>query len=148
MLKFVALRLLLTLFFVVAAIFYIRNFQPVNLPEPSRQPASAYSCVVSEEAAKVHDGENGEKNYEEAWIDYVNDDNTVQVTTVDTKLSLLFRASSSWAKCFRKGSMANVTITECNKTPEGECDFSLPHIVYVRTELVNILNWNYSRPAH
>lgn len=99
-------------------------------------------CVVSEEAAQVH-YKNGERNYEESWIDYVNDDNTVQVTTVSTKRSFLFSTSSNKIRCFRKNSIASVTIGECKETREHECDFSLPHIVYVRTEPVQVLNWKY-----
>ncbi|HXK40776.1 MAG TPA: hypothetical protein VJ046_01605 [Candidatus Paceibacterota bacterium] len=48
-----------------------------------KPPSRIDGCAVSEEAAKVHAGENGEENYEEASIRYVNDDNTVQVQTVD-----------------------------------------------------------------
>jgi len=140
--KFVALRFLILLYFVGMAIFIVSNLRPIDLPEPVRQEARADGCVVSEESSQVHYKE-GERNYEEAWIDHVNDDNTVQVTTVDTKLSLLFWIRQSGAKCFRKGSIAQVTIAECSENPEGECDFSLSHNVYIRTEPVQILNWKY-----
>ena len=149
--KFAALRLLLLLFFVTAAIFAIHNFQPVGLPVPSsltikniqEEPLSRTDdCIVSEEAAEVHYKE-GDRNYEEALIDYVNGDSTVQVTTIDTKLSLLFWVPSDVAKCFREGSIAQVTIAECKKNQKGECDFSLAHTVYIRTESVNVLNWKY-----
>ena len=112
-----------------------------------KPPSRIDGCAVSEVAAKVHDGKNGEKNYEEALIQYVNGGNTVQVKTFDTKLALLFEVKPEILKCFRGGSIAPVTIAECKKDKKGECDFSLPHKVYVRTESVVVLNWKYPELA-
>ncbi|MBI4158152.1 MAG: hypothetical protein HY505_00825 [Candidatus Yanofskybacteria bacterium] len=144
MFRFVALRLWFLLFFVTATILLYRNFQSVDLPELIKLSAGADSCIVSEEAARVH---NGEKGFENAWIDLVNDDSTIQVRTIDTKLSLLFRVPLDRVKCFHKNSLAPVTIAECKNNQKGECDFSLPHIVYIGTESVQILNWKYNNSA-
>lgn len=147
MVKLTIVRFALLLALVLMAIFYIRALQLVNLPNPldSLVPINSLghlfktdSCVVSEEAAEVH---NGEKGFENAWIQFVNDDNTVQVQTVDTKLAILFEPKRMI--CFREGSIAPVTVVKCKKGKEGECDFSLLHVVYIRTELVSVLNWKY-----
>lgn len=128
----------------------IRNIQVTDLPSPADldprntddKPISRMDgCIVSEEDAKVHE------KYEDALIQFVNDDSTVQVKTVDTKLAILFEVKPTELICFRKGSITPVTIAECTKNSDDECDFSLPHTVYVRTELVNILNWKYTKPA-
>jgi len=133
-----------SVFFVVAAIFAVRNLQPIDLPEPSSQSASADDCIVSEEAARVH---SGEKGFENARIWFVNEDNTVQVQTFETKLSILFELKPDKIECFNKGWITPVTIVECEKVKRDECDFSLPHTVYVRTEPVSILNWEYAESA-
>ena len=112
-----------------------------------KPPSGIDGCAVGEVAAKIHDGENGEENYEEALIQHVNDDNTVQVQTFDAKLALLFEVKPERLRCFRGGSIAPVTIVKCEKNKEGQCDFSLPHKVYVRTEPVVVLNWNYDKSA-
>ncbi len=153
--KRIVFRLLLVVILLSLIIIKVFNVQ-VASPLTSKDPFMAITmegirtgkplsridgCVVGEVAAKVHGGENGEKNYEEALIQLVNDDNTVQVQTFDTKLVLLFEPKRP--DCFRKGSMAPVTIADCKKDKKGECDFSLPHTVYVRTELVEVLNWKY-----
>lgn len=153
--RFVALRLLLLLLFVTAAIFTIRTLQSTEPPVPpgltlenvQEKPLSRMDgCIISEESASVHYKE-GERNYEEALIQFVNDNNTVQVWTFDTKLTLLFEIKPERLVCFREGSIVPVTITKCKKNREDECDFSLPHTVYVRTEQVRILNWKYFKSA-
>lgn len=148
MVKLPAFRLLLLACFITVVLVVIRVVQlgPVHLPEPVRQESRADGCVVSEEAGGVHYKE-GKKNYEEAWIDYINEDNTVQVSTVDTKLSLLFRVHPNRIKCFRRGSIAHVTISNCKEIQNGKCDFSLPHEAYVRTESVKVIRWRYANPA-
>lgn len=110
-----------------------------------KPPSRIDGCAVSEEGAQVHYQNN--RNFEESFIDHINDDNTIQVTTVDTKLSLLFEVRTDAVKCFRPGSIALVTIAECKEGRKGECDFSLPHTVYIRTEQANVLNWKYSSSA-
>lgn len=138
--KFIVIRLMLLLILVLAAVFYVRVLQLVNLPDSPNPLGKSFktdSCAVSEEAAEVHI----EKGFENAWIQSVNYDGTVQVQTVDTKLAILFEPKR--LECFRKGSLAPVTIVKCKEGKEGKCDFSLPHVIYIRTELVDVLNWKY-----
>lgn len=140
--QFLSLLLFIITAIIVVAISAIHNLQSVNPPEPPGHLARSDDCAVSEEEADVHYKE-GKKNYEEAWVDHVNKDNTVQVSTINTKLSILFQTYSDRIKCFRTGSIVPVTVNECKKIRETECDLSLPHQVYVRTEPVKIIKWKY-----
>lgn len=103
----------------------------------------ADKCTVDPEEAKVH-GEGGEKRYEDAWIQFVNGDNTVQVQTAETRLALFFELKPQDAKCFREGSIAPVTIKKCVRKTGGECDFSLSHEVFIRAKKVDIIAWKYA----
>jgi hypothetical protein len=143
--KLAAFRVVLVLFSIATIIIIFRHFQSADLPDPSRQSARAGGCVISEEAAKTH---NGEKGYENAWIQFVNSDNTVQVQMVDTKLILLFKTRPNYIACYRKGWIVPATIESCVENSDGECDFKLPHTVYVRAEQVGILDWKYPESAH
>lgn len=146
MVKLTIVRFALLLVLVLMAIFYIRAFQLINLLNPPDSLGHSFktdSCVVSEEAAEVH----RKKGFENAWIQFVNDDNTVQVQTVKTKLAILFELQPNKIKCFSEGWIAQVTVAECVKNFKGQCDFSFPYRVYVRTEQVNIINWKYLENA-
>lgn len=137
--KFAAISLLFLLV-LTYLILTLRGYQTGDLPDPPSL-ARADGCVVSPEATKVHE------KYEDAWIQFVNADSTVQVQTVDTKLAILFEVKPDELVYFRKGSITPVTISECVENSDGECDFSMPHTVFVRTELVEILNWKYLNNA-
>lgn len=145
-----ALTRWIVLFFVVFVLFLlnigIRLQRNRDLPDPSIVRAGEGGCIVSEEAAAVH---NREKGHEDAWIRFVNEENDdiVQVETIDTNLVLSFKVGSDDIPCFRKESIAAVTIEECAKNKEERCDFSLPHTVFVRTLLVQIVNWEYLESA-
>ena len=126
------------------AVFLTDSLQWVIAPDLPVSPGPVSrvdGCAVGQKASKVH----GE--YEDALIQFVNDDGTVQVNTFDGKRAILFEVKREKLTCFRKGSIVPVTIKKCAKKPNDECDFSLSHEVYVRTELVEILNWKYHKPA-
>ena len=142
--KLAAFRVVLVLLFVATAMIIFRYLQSADLSDSSRPSARAGGCVISEDAAKTH---NGEKGYENAWIQFVNSNNTIQVQMVDTKLILLFETRPSYIVCYRKGWVVPATIENCVENSDGECDFRLPHTVYVRAEQVNILGWKYSESA-
>lgn len=149
---FLIIRLLLLVFLVVILIFLFLNMAItsslpiVQSPKPrvtAGKPISRTDgCVVDPETAKKVHG-----NYEEAGIQLVNDDNTVKVQTINTRITILFKVVPGELHCFRKSSIAPVTISKCKKNRKGECDFSLPHEVYVRTLPVKVIAWKYSKPA-
>lgn len=157
--KFVSARLSLVVILLSLLPNSVCDAQVIDLSNPEDQftaailegirtgkpPSRIDGCAVSKESAQVHYQNN--RNFKESFIDHINDDNTIQVTTVDTKLSLLFEVRSDAVKCFRPGSIALVTIVECKENKKGECDFSLPHTVYIRTERANVLNWKYASSA-
>lgn len=140
MLKRTATRFFYLLSFLTAVMLIINNVLPVpaELPEPSSSFAARESCVVGSEAARVHD--NG---YENAWIQFVNNDNTVQVKTIDTNLTLAFKVAPNDVACFHENWIAPVTIESCFKIFSSRCNFNLPHIVYVRSQNVKIISWKY-----
>ena len=146
MLKLVVVRLFLLAFIIMMAIILIHILRPTNPPEPAMESTGAPSCVVSEEAAKVH---SGEKGFENAWIQFVNDDNTVQVQTVETKLVILFelKLKPQDVVCFHEEWITPVTIEECVKDSGGQCNFKLPHTVYVASRPVNVVAWKYLESA-
>lgn len=162
MIRLITMRLFF-LFVVVAMLFVTNSYfgkPPIDLPDPPRnfmlKPENPFhdgyllradGCVVNSEAEGAVSAATVHKDSEDAWIQIVNDDNTVQVQGVDSKLTILFEAEPDDARCFRKGSIALVTIVECAKGSNNECDFSLSHSVYVRTEPVNVIAWEYPEPS-
>ena len=142
-----ALRPLFLLFAVMAAIFLNREcaVQPIDLPDPPRIfMKSDKDCMVGAEEAKIH---NGTKSYEDALVQYVNADNTIQIQTYVTRLAMRFRIEPSYVRCFREGWNVPVTIKECVRDSENKCNFNKPHSVFVRTRDVEVINWKYYKPA-
>lgn len=139
----VAFRPLFLLIFVAVVILFTRDCvaQPIDLPDPPKVLVRTEGCIVGSEEAKVHE------KYENARIQFVNDDNSIQTISIDSKLALLFKVRPRSVVCFHEGSIVPVTVVKCEKDQEGECNFNLPHIVYVRTELAEVLNWKYTKPA-
>lgn len=145
MLRSVFAWFLLLAIFVASVISSACNFQIVNspnLPDSPKPWSRTDGCAVSQKAAKVH-----EEKYEHAWIQLVNNDDTVQIQTTNTKLTLLIEVGPQQVVCFQEGSIVPVTIAKCKKKKNGECDFALPHMVYVRTQLVHVVNWTYLKPV-
>lgn len=127
---------------VVAVGCNLQKFITPNLPVAPGPASRTDGCIVSPQAAKVH------KNHDASWVQFVNEDSTIQVQTVDTKLAILFEIKPHASSCFQKGSIVPVTISDCVKNSKNECDFSRLHSVYVRSEPVKVLNWKYYKSAY
>ena len=150
MIKLVVGRFLVFLACIVIMAIFVGDCRFFRLPAPQHPLVNGYvkpisrtdGCVVSPLAAKVHDV------YEDTLIQSVNnDDNDVQIMAVDSGLDLLFKVNDKDMKCFRSGSLAPLTIVDCKKDKKGECDFSQPHKVYVRTLPVDVVAYKYTKSA-
>jgi hypothetical protein len=106
------------------------------------------SCLVDYRSLGVHYDQTGNNNFSNAWIQFVNDDNTIQVYIINTRLIILFKTKTNDVSCYHKGWVVPVTIEKCFKNQNDRCDFNLPYIVYVRGELADIVNWRYIDPVN
>ena len=85
---------------------YVAN---INLPEPVNRVTSSYHL-------------NG---HQDAWTQYVREDR-VQVQTVKTKTTILFRPPKEYMNRFQEGWVAAITF-QCNKGFNDDCDLSEPY---------------------
>ena len=93
-----------------------------HLPEPTNGVNKSY-----------HDG-----GYENAWIlDVDKNTGLVLVKTVDSKMSVTFKPTTTNLRKFRIGSIAPVTF-QCTKENKGKCDLNAPYKLFIRNALVEL----------
>ena len=79
--------------------------------------------------------------YENAWIQYVNQKTgLVLVTTIDSKLNIVFKPTPDNLNKFHIGWIAPVTFS-CVKTKKGDCDFNSPYNLFVSNAPVVVKRW-------
>ena len=61
----------------------------------------------------------------------------VLVTTMDSKMSIIFKPAPENFEKFRIGSIAPVTF-ECTKEKKGKCDFNSPYKLFISNGLVEL----------
>lgn len=106
-----------------------------NVREPSHSVISSFHDNVYNDGVLV-------KNYEDSWVKVVDfEKNLVEVTTIDSKIKIIFHTSSEHLKKFNVDWIASVTF-ECVKMNDDSCDFTKPYILYVgnkKVELVEVV---------
>lgn len=105
---------------IVNADMTIKDYQ--NLPQPTNGTKKSY-----------HDG-----GHENAWVQDVDEkEGLVLVTTVDSKMSIIFKPAPEDLKKFHVGWIAPVTF-QCTKKNKGKCDFDSPYKLFVSNGLVKV----------
>lgn len=93
-----------------------------HLPPPTNEVNFSY-----------HDG-----GYESAWIqDIDKEKGIVLVTTIDSKMTIVFRPTAEDLQKFNVGSVAPVTF-QCTKLKKDKCDFSSHYKLFVSNALVEV----------
>ncbi len=91
----------------------------------------------NEVKSSVHD------SYENAWILGVNKElGYVQVQTVESKITLVFKPPQVVLTRFKPPNITPITFS-CAKTAKGECDFSVPYLIYAGNTLVEGVRWQF-----
>ena len=79
-----------------------------------------------------------DSGHENSWIqDMDKEKGLVLVTTIDTKMAIVFKPAAGDLKKFRVGYLAPVTF-QCTKLKKGKCDFKAPYKLFVSNGLVDV----------
>ena len=96
--------------------------KPQHLSKPTNGVTSSY-----------HDG-----GYESAWTQDIDQKKgIVLVTTIDSKMSIVFKPADGDMEKFHVGWIAPVTF-QCTKLKKGKCDFKSPYKLFVSNGLVEV----------
>lgn len=88
---------------------------------------------INEVKVSYHDG-----GYENAWIqDMDQKEGLVLVTTIDSKMNIVFKPTAADLHKFHVGWIAPVTF-QCMKLNQGKCDFKSPYKLFVSNGLVEV----------